>query len=481
MAYRRRAFDLIGPFDPALDVGTITNGGGDLEMFFRVLKEGYTLVYEPGAIVKHRHRRTYQELRRQISYNGVALYAFFVRSVQAYPEERWPFIRLGIWWFWWWFVRRLILSFLRPDLLPRDLIWAEMGSVATGLRCYKKSRQHAMQISETFSDQPTLLPAEKPPVSSKDKRKYKTAIRTVDISKPLLAITDVSEYAAARVFVTRNEQLLGHIDIPNNFKSIPTLHLIETIVDGMTWKLLGSEGQQNADRIWNDINNSLNRWLLTEDLPRDQIIKQPLAADISVSVIVGTYDRPDDLYKCLESIHRQQTDRPVEVVVVDNNPGSGKTAPVVAQFPDVTLVNEPRKGVSYARNAAINASHGDIIVTTDDDVTMPVDWLEKLLAPLACQHVMAVTGNILPVELETDAQHLFESYGGLGRGYEPKEANFEWFEKFRIHAVPTWEYGGTANAAFRSFLFKTIRDWVDGRKPWSRYAIGRRRRYVSVL
>ena len=44
MAFRRRVFERIGLFDPALDVGTPTNGGGDLEMFFRVLKEGGTTV-----------------------------------------------------------------------------------------------------------------------------------------------------------------------------------------------------------------------------------------------------------------------------------------------------------------------------------------------------------------------------------------------------------------------------------------------------
>ncbi len=40
MAFRREVFDRIGPFDPALDVGTPARGGGDLEMFFRVLKHG---------------------------------------------------------------------------------------------------------------------------------------------------------------------------------------------------------------------------------------------------------------------------------------------------------------------------------------------------------------------------------------------------------------------------------------------------------
>ena len=90
MAYRHSLFARIGGFDPALDVGTVTNGGGDLEMFFRVLKEGYTLVYEPAALVRHRHRRDYAQLREQITNNGVGFYAYLVRSALHYRDERWP-------------------------------------------------------------------------------------------------------------------------------------------------------------------------------------------------------------------------------------------------------------------------------------------------------------------------------------------------------------------------------------------------------
>ena len=57
-------------------------------------------------------------------------------------------------------------------------------------------------------------------------------------------------------------------------------------------------------------------------------------------------------------------------------------------------------------------------MTTDDDVTMPSDWLEKLLSPFVQDDVMAVTGNVLPLELETAAQRLFEATVGWGRGFE---------------------------------------------------------------
>jgi GT2 family glycosyltransferase len=140
MAFRRSVFQRIGPFDPALDVGTVTNGGGDIEMFFRLAREGYTLVYEPEALVWHRHRRDYASLRSQIANNGVALFAYYMRSCLAYPDQREAYIRLARWWLWRWHVKRLLKSLLRPQRFPRDLILAEFVGCFVGLTRYHKSR-----------------------------------------------------------------------------------------------------------------------------------------------------------------------------------------------------------------------------------------------------------------------------------------------------------------------------------------------------
>lgn len=181
--------------------------------------------------------------------------------------------------------------------------------------------------------------------------------------------------------------------------------------------------------------------------------RPPLPTTIPVSVVIGTFDRPDDLHGCLSCLVAQQSKRRVEIIVVDNNPSSGKTARVAGLFPRVRLIHEERRGVACARNAGILASSGEIVVTVDDDVRMPRDWLEKLVAPFNRSDCVAVTGNVLPLETETTAARLFEAYGGLGRGAEPFEANAEWFNSFRLRAVPTWRLGGTANAAFRRSVF----------------------------
>jgi len=147
MAFRRSIFELIGVFDPALGAGTATNGGDDLEMFFRVLQEGHVLVYEPWAIVRHRHRRDYDALRKQLTDHGLALYAYMIRSALAYPELRGAMARFGLWWFWRRNLRRLIVSFVRPSRFPRDLIVAEMRGALVGLTRYARARRDASRLA----------------------------------------------------------------------------------------------------------------------------------------------------------------------------------------------------------------------------------------------------------------------------------------------------------------------------------------------
>jgi len=158
MAYRRAVFGKIGEFDPALDVGTVTNGGGDLEMFFRVLEEGHTLVYEPAALVWHRHRRTYKELHVQLTNHGIGLYSYFMRSARNYPRRRREIIRFGLWWFWYWNIRRFLKSYITTPRVPRDLILAELRGALIGVTRYPKARRRAEEIRAEYRSESRVSP-----------------------------------------------------------------------------------------------------------------------------------------------------------------------------------------------------------------------------------------------------------------------------------------------------------------------------------
>ncbi len=432
MAFRRALFTQIGLFDPALDVGTVTNGGGDLDMFFRVLQAGHTLRYEPSAIVWHRHRRSDAELRRQIANNGIGFYSYLVRNALAFPSERRDLIWLGGWWFWYWNIRRLLTSFLKPGKFPRDLIVAELSGSFAGLTRYFRARRAAGDNAPLAVQRRGVEP---PSDSHGDAPAAGIPEVIVDLARAVGPLAGVSASESVRMRVTRGDRLLGTIDLATRHRDVSADRLVDEIVD-----------QLGAERVLQTLDSDAR--LALPVLPSGPRTSAP----VSVSIVVATYDRPADLRRCLRSLVAQRSPHRIEIVVVDNHPASGVTPPVAAEFPEVRLVSEPRQGLSYARNAGIAESTGDIIVATDDDVAAPDDWVEKLIRPFEDPTVMVVTGNIVPAELSAAAQRLFEAYGGLGRGVERLRVDHHWFWSFR-GAVPTWQLGATANAAFRGAIF----------------------------
>lgn len=78
-ALRRRMVLDMGGFDEALGAGSPTGGGEDIDMFVRVLVSGRQLVYEPAAIVWHRHRDDVAALQSQARGYGQGLGAWLAK------------------------------------------------------------------------------------------------------------------------------------------------------------------------------------------------------------------------------------------------------------------------------------------------------------------------------------------------------------------------------------------------------------------
>jgi glycosyltransferase involved in cell wall biosynthesis len=78
---------------------------------------------------------------------------------------------------------------------------------------------------------------------------------------------------------------------------------------------------------------------------------------------VATRDRHDDLRNCLSCLAAQKSPRQTEIIVVDRNPSSGLTAPVVAEFSNVVLVNELRMELAHAINKGFIMRKGNIFIT----------------------------------------------------------------------------------------------------------------------
>jgi len=133
-----------------------------------------------------------------------------------------------------------------------------------------------------------------------------------------------------------------------------------------------------------------------------------------ISVVVCTRDRAGLLRSCLETLRR--LDYPeYDVVVVDNASRDDQTAAVTAQTP-FRYVRQDRPGLDWARNRGAAEARHEIIAYVDDDARADPAWLRGVADAFADPRVGLVTGLVLPWELETEAQELFEQYGGMGKG-----------------------------------------------------------------
>ena len=124
-----------------------------------------------------------------------------------------------------------------------------------------------------------------------------------------------------------------------------------------------------------------------------------------------TYLRPEGLRRLLDGLDQLDPVPPGELVVfiVDNDPaGSART--VVDERDgrrvDTVYVHEPARGISAARNAAVNAARewrADVLCFIDDDEWPDPTWLDELVSTHLETSADIVTGPVLPVFVETPA------------------------------------------------------------------------------
>jgi GT2 family glycosyltransferase len=174
-----------------------------------------------------------------------------------------------------------------------------------------------------------------------------------------------------------------------------------------------------------------------------------------VSVVICTRDRAEELSRCLASLPRQSR-VPDQVVVVDNASRDDGRTRVAALAAGADYVREDRPGLDIARNRGVRAAIGDIVAFTDDDVRLHPRWLERLTAAFDADRILAVTGLVLPAELETAAQLHFETFWSFGRGYRPIDFGANFFRTDRTHGCPAWEIGAGASMAFRQETFRRV-------------------------
>ncbi len=102
-----------------------------------------------------------------------------------------------------------------------------------------------------------------------------------------------------------------------------------------------------------------------------------------VSIIIPTYNRPDQLENAVESAI-QQTYNNKEIIVVDDGSTKDIYLPILNKYPQLRYIHQENMGLGPARNNGVKASQNPYIQFLDDDdllfpeaISVKVEFLEK--------------------------------------------------------------------------------------------------------
>jgi glycosyltransferase involved in cell wall biosynthesis len=171
-----------------------------------------------------------------------------------------------------------------------------------------------------------------------------------------------------------------------------------------------------------------------------------MASGSLVSIILSTRNRGPSLQETLRTLGRIKVlpGWRAEVVLVDNA-STDDTAKIArnVKLPsmEVVYVHEPNPGKSNALNTGLARAKGDILLFTDDDVSVPEDWLDRMVAPLVEGRCDLVVGQIKL------AENLCRPW--ISGGYKGFLAQFD-FESGPLEMVG-------ANAGFRRGVLDRVR------------------------
>ena len=79
---------------------------------------------------------------------------------------------------------------------------------------------------------------------------------------------------------------------------------------------------------------------------------------ISLSIIIVTLNRINELIKCVNSIYNQDIDS-FEIIIIDNNSSDQTSSIIKNKFPNIRVYKTMKNlGTRYKRNAAITLTNG---------------------------------------------------------------------------------------------------------------------------
>lgn len=166
------------------------------------------------------------------------------------------------------------------------------------------------------------------------------------------------------------------------------------------------------------------------------------------SVVIPTFNRPNQLAECLEGLSRQSLDKSrFEVIVVDDG-GHAPAAPVAARFSSRLAIRCHRQnnaGPAAARNAGARLATGQRLAFTDDDCVPAHGWLEAFrIAALQFPGALlgGTTVNALTSNPYASASQLIQDFVYTYYNSDPAQSRFFASNNFALPASDFLALGG---------------------------------------
>jgi glycosyltransferase involved in cell wall biosynthesis len=121
-----------------------------------------------------------------------------------------------------------------------------------------------------------------------------------------------------------------------------------------------------------------------------------MGKELDVSIVIPTLNEEKYIEKCLRSVRAQNYSGSFEIIVADGY-SLDRTVKIAEKYAN-KIVFEHTHTIAAGRQAGAKAASGKVIVYTGADVVLPVDWLQRLVAPFADRRVAAAYGSLMPLD-----------------------------------------------------------------------------------
>ena len=177
---------------------------------------------------------------------------------------------------------------------------------------------------------------------------------------------------------------------------------------------------------------------------------------MKISAVICTRDRPTLLADCLPSVLACDY-QPREVIVIDQS-SDARTRDVVANLrhADVVYIPSETRGLSAARNVAVERATGAVLAFTDDDCLADRGWLGALGDEFrADPTVAAVCGRSLPLIEAPLVAH-------------PASVRTDQVRRLFSGPCSPWRVGNGSNMAFRTAALRAVGPFDERLGPGAR-------------